>query len=67
PAGTSPDAIARVDKAIAQALTEPELAAKVHNGGMRATYLNPADFKTRIATETRMFGNIIQKGNIKLT
>ena len=67
PAGTSPDAIARLDKAIAQALAETELAAKVHNGGMRVTYLNPADFRARIATETRMFGTIIQKGNIKLS
>jgi len=67
PAGTSPEAIARLDKAIAQALAEPAIAAKVHNGGMRTTYLNPADFKARIAAETKMFGTIIQKGNIKLT
>jgi hypothetical protein len=31
------------------------------------TYLNPQDFRSRIGTETAMFGNIIQKGNIKLT
>jgi hypothetical protein len=30
------------------------------------TYLNPADFKARIALETKMFGDIIKKGNIKL-
>lgn len=67
PAGTSPDAVARLDKAIAEALRATDIVEKVHNGGMRVTYLTPADFKARIVTETRMFGTIIQKGNIKLT
>ena len=67
PAGTSPDAIARLDRAIARALAEPELAARVHNGGMRTTYLGPADFRARIDAETAMFGTIIRKGDIKLT
>ncbi len=66
PAGTSPEAIERFDKAIAQALKEPEIVQKVHNAGMRTTYLNPADFKTLIATETKMFGDIIKRGNIKI-
>ena len=41
--------------------------AKVHNGGMRVTYLGPADFNARIGVETAMFGDIIKRGNIKLT
>lgn len=66
PAGTSPQAIARLDAAIAQAMKEPETIQKLHLGGCRVTYLNPADFRQRIATETAMFGTIIQKGNIKV-
>ena len=53
PAATSPEAIERFDRAIAQALKEPEIAQKVYNAGMRTTYLNPADFKTLIATRRR--------------
>ncbi len=66
PADTSPDAIAGLDKAIAQALQDPETMAKVHNGGMRVTYLASADFRTRMDQETRMFGAIIRKGDIRL-
>ncbi len=40
--------------------------AKVHNGGMRVTYLDPADFRRQIGTESAMFGTIIKKGDIKL-
>ena len=66
PAGTPPSVVARLDKAIAEALRSPEIIAKMHSGGSRVTYLNPTDFRTRIATETRMFGEIITKGDIKL-
>jgi hypothetical protein len=38
----------------------------VHNGGMRVTYLDPADFRARIGAETKMFGEIIRRGNIKV-
>ncbi len=57
PAGTSPDAIARLDKAIAEALRAPDIIEKVHNGGMRVTYLDPAGFRARIGGESRMFGD----------
>lgn len=66
PAGTSPEAIARLDKAIADALRAPDIVAKVHNGGMRVTYLNPADFRKQIGAESATFGTIIKKGDIKL-
>jgi tripartite-type tricarboxylate transporter receptor subunit TctC len=66
PVGTSPAAVERLDKAIAEALRSPDIGEKVHIGGMRVTYLNPADFRMRIDVETRMFGEIIRKGDIKL-
>ena len=58
---------AEVRIAIAEALRSPEVIAKMHGGGSRVTYLNPTDFRTRIIAETQMFGDIIRKGNIKLT
>ena len=66
PAGTPLPVVAKLDQAIAAALRSPDIMAKVHNGGMRVTYLGPADFKGRVAVETAMFGNIIKKGDIKL-
>jgi tripartite-type tricarboxylate transporter receptor subunit TctC len=67
PAGTPLSVVAKLDQAIATALRSPEIMAKVHNGGMRVTYLGPPDFKARVAIETAMFGDIIKRGNIKLT
>jgi len=66
PAGTPASIVARLDKAIGEAVRTPEIAGKLHAGGSRVTYLNPSDFRTRIAVETRMFGDIIAKGNIKV-
>ncbi len=66
PAGTPLSVVAKLDQAIAAALRAPDIITKVHNGGMRVTYLGPADFKSRIAVETAMFGEIIKKGDIKL-
>lgn len=66
PAGTPPAIVARLDQAIGEALRSPEVIDKLHLGGSRVTYLNPADFRARIAVETKMFGEIITKGNIKI-
>lgn len=66
PAGTSPSVVAKLDNAIAEALRSPDIIEKLHLGGCYVTYLNPPDFRSRIGAETAMFGNIIQKGNIKL-
>jgi tripartite-type tricarboxylate transporter receptor subunit TctC len=65
-AGTSPAVVARLDKAIAEALRAQDIADKLHNGGARVTYLNPADFRARIAVESKAFGDIITRGNIKV-
>jgi tripartite-type tricarboxylate transporter receptor subunit TctC len=66
PAGTSPAVVTRLDKAIGDAVRSPDIVEKLHLGGCYVTYLNPTDFRARIGTETAMFGNIIQKGNIKV-
>jgi tripartite-type tricarboxylate transporter receptor subunit TctC len=66
PAGTSPGVVAKLDKAIGDAARSPDVIDRLHKGGCRVTYLDPTDFRDRITVETRMFGNIIQKGDIKL-
>jgi tripartite-type tricarboxylate transporter receptor subunit TctC len=66
PTGTPLSIVARLDRAIGEALRSPEVIAKLHAGGSRVTYLNPTDFRTRIIAETQMFGDIIRKGDIKL-
>ncbi|MDP2329074.1 MAG: tripartite tricarboxylate transporter substrate-binding protein [Reyranella sp.] len=67
PTGTPLSVVAKLDQAIAASLRAADIMEKVHNGGMRVTYLGPADFKARIAAENKSFGEIIKKGNIKLT
>jgi tripartite-type tricarboxylate transporter receptor subunit TctC len=66
PTGTSPEVVAKLDKAIADAVRSPDVIDKLHKGGCRVTYLAPTDFRDCITNETKMFGNIIQKGDIKL-
>jgi len=66
PTGTSPEVVAKLDKAIADAARSPDVIDKLHKGGCRVTYLAPIDFRDRIAVETKMFGTIIQKGDIKV-
>jgi tripartite-type tricarboxylate transporter receptor subunit TctC len=66
PTGTSPEVVAKLDKAIGDAARSPEVIDRLHKGGCRVTYLAPTDFRDRITVETKMFGNIIQKGDIKL-
>ena len=65
PTGSSPEIVEKLDKAIAQALRSPDIVEKLLNSGARVTYLNPADFKERIAVESKAFGEIIKRGNIK--
>ncbi len=66
PAGTPLSIVARLDRAIAEALRSPDVIARLHGGGSRVTYLNPTEFRTRIIVENEMFGDIIRKGNIKI-
>jgi tripartite-type tricarboxylate transporter receptor subunit TctC len=66
PAGTAAPVVARLDAAIAAALAAPDIVQKLHAGGTRVTYLAPAAFRERITFETKAFGEIIAKGNIKI-
>jgi len=66
PTGTSPEVVTKLDKAIGDAARSPDVIDRLHKGGCRVTYLDPTGFRDRITVETRMLGNIIQKGDIKV-
>jgi tripartite-type tricarboxylate transporter receptor subunit TctC len=65
PTGTSPAVVSQLDKAIGEALRAPEIVDKLFKGGLRVSYLDPKDFRTRIDVETAMFGKIVKAGDIK--
>ncbi len=65
PAGTPPERIAAINTAIANALRDPVLAAKLLDQGAEAAPLPPADFARFVASESEKFGRIIRDGNIR--
>ncbi|MCW5744946.1 MAG: tripartite tricarboxylate transporter substrate binding protein [Alphaproteobacteria bacterium] len=65
PAGTPQPIIDRMAKAMAEAIAAPDVQTKLDNAGLRPTWLDPAAFRATITAETKSFGDIIRKGNIK--
>jgi tripartite-type tricarboxylate transporter receptor subunit TctC len=65
PTGTPSVAIERLAKAMQQAIAAPDIQAKLDNAGLRPTWLDAAAFRATITAETKSFGDIIRKGNIK--
>jgi len=65
PAGTPPDRIAALNTAVANALRDPALAAKLLDQGAEAAPMSVADFARFVASESATFGRIIREGNIR--
>ncbi len=65
PAGTPQAAIDRMGKVMAQAIAEPDTQTKLDNAGLRPTWLDAAAFRATITAETKTYGEIIRRGNIK--
>ncbi|TMJ24927.1 MAG: tripartite tricarboxylate transporter substrate binding protein [Alphaproteobacteria bacterium] len=65
PAGTSPAIVARMTRAIEQALQSPDVLDRLDKGGVKPTYLDPAAMRAQIDTESRYFADIIKRGNVK--
>jgi tripartite-type tricarboxylate transporter receptor subunit TctC len=65
PAGTPPERIAAINGAIAGALRDPTLAAKLLDQGAEAAPLPPGEFTRFVASESEKFGRIIRDGNIR--
>jgi tripartite-type tricarboxylate transporter receptor subunit TctC len=65
PAGTLPAIVARMTRAIDEALQAPDVLDRLDKGGVKPTYLDPAAMRAQIDTESRYFADIIKRGNVK--
>ena len=66
PAGTPDDIVDRVSKELAQIVTEPDVRKLFNDSGFVPVGGNPAELDQLIRKDTAMYGEIIQKANIKL-
>lgn len=66
PAGTPQDIIDRVAKEIAEIAKEPEVQKTFHDAGFVAVGSTPAELEKLIEKDTKMYGEIVRKGNIKV-
>jgi tripartite-type tricarboxylate transporter receptor subunit TctC len=64
PAGTPFAIVARLSRAIDQALKSPDVLDRLDKGGLKATYLDPAAMQVQIDTESRYFADIIKRGHV---
>jgi tripartite-type tricarboxylate transporter receptor subunit TctC len=66
PAGTPAPVVAKLSKAIEQALKAPDVLDKLDKGGAKPTYLDPAAMRAQIDMESKYFGDVIKRANIKV-
>ena len=66
PAGTPAPVVAKLSKAIDQALKSPDVLDKLDKGGAKPTYLDPAAMRAQIDMESKYFGDVIKRANIKV-
>jgi tripartite-type tricarboxylate transporter receptor subunit TctC len=64
PAATSPAIVARLSRAIDQALQSPDVLDRLDKGGLKPTYLDPAAMRVQIDKESRYFADIIKRGHV---
>jgi tripartite-type tricarboxylate transporter receptor subunit TctC len=67
PVGAPKAMVDKLAKAIGEAVKDPAVVAKLHNGGLQPTYLNSEEMRDRIAAESKAFGDIIRRANIKIS
>ena len=66
PAGTPAPVVTKLSKAIEQALKSPDVLDKLDKGGAKPTYLDPAAMRAQIDMESKYFGDVIKRANIKV-
>jgi tripartite-type tricarboxylate transporter receptor subunit TctC len=64
PAGMPPTIVARMSRAIDQALQSPDVLDRLDKGGLKATFLDPAAMRAQIDTESNYFADIIKRGHV---
>ena len=65
PTGTPPAIVDKMTKAIAEALKSPDVIDKLDKSGAKVSYLDPEAMRKQIEIESRMFADIIKRGNVK--
>jgi tripartite-type tricarboxylate transporter receptor subunit TctC len=66
PAGMTNDIVDRMAEAIDQAVQDHDVIDKLDKAGAKPTYLGPAALRTQVTAESRMFADIIKRGNVHL-
>ena len=66
PAGTPPAIVARLNAEAAAALREPTVAARLRDLGITVVGSNPDEFRTFIAAETRRWGDVARRANLRV-
>lgn len=65
PAGTPAAIVEKMAKAIEGAIKSPEILDKLDKAGAKPTYLGPAAMRADITAESRLFADVIKRGNVK--
>ena len=65
PAGTPAPIVDKMAKAIGEALKSPDVIDRLDKGGAKVTYLDPAAMRAQIDAESKMFADIIKRGDVK--
>mgnify|MGYP001249564722 CR=1 FL=1 len=66
PRGTPKPIVDKLSRAIGEAMKDPAIIEKMDKGQLRPTYLDSDQLRERIAAESKRFGEIIRKANIKI-
>ena len=66
PAGTPPAVVARLNRAINDALDAPALRKTLETEGIEAIGSTPEEFLAYVQSEIAIWGEVIRKGNIRL-
>ncbi|GAB3659285.1 Bug family tripartite tricarboxylate transporter substrate binding protein [Ramlibacter alkalitolerans] len=66
PAGTPPDVVAKLQKAVAESLQDEEVKKRFNDVGAQPIGSTPAQFADYLKKEDAKWGEVVRKGNIKL-
>jgi len=65
PAGTPPDVIAKLEKALLETLAMPDVRKRLETLGAVVTPMNAKDFGAYIQSETTKWADVVKKAGIK--
>ncbi|MEN9417509.1 MAG: hypothetical protein RI988_1129 [Pseudomonadota bacterium] len=65
PAGTPPEVVARLNRAVREAVASPAVRDKLGRAGMRLAASSPAELQALLAAEIRRWGEVIRAARIE--